>query len=67
MNRPPEKRARDALVLALGWTAAVALLLFWSSGFAGGIEPLFDGNPIAWVLAISPIVPIVRWLYIRTC
>lgn len=66
MNEASDKRVGNALVLALGWTGTVFLFLFWSSGFAGGFEPPFDGDPVVWIAAISPIVPIVRWLYIRT-
>ena len=67
MSEAPNKRRRNqrALVLAIGWTLFVALLLLWSSGFAGGIGPMFRGSPLVWILAASVTVPILRWLFSR--
>jgi fatty acid desaturase len=62
MGKAPGRRDRGALLVALAWTLAVALLLLWLSGFAGGIGPLFEGSLIPWFLAVSPIVPIIRWI-----
>lgn len=67
MSEPPRKGARDraALFFAIGWALFIALMLLWSSGFAGGIGPLFRTSPFAWPMVASVAVPIVYWLFSR--
>jgi len=49
------------LIILITWTVFIAAVTYVGVGFAGGVSAAFDGNPLAWLMAASPLVPLFFW------
>ena len=59
-------RSQSAFVFAVTWAAVVFVIVALGAGFAGGMMAMFEGSLIPWLLALSVIVPFIRWYDSRT-
>ena len=60
MSAERRKRSTGDLLLLVAWALAVCVVLVLSAGFSGGFQTLLR-NPIAWGLALTVTIPLLKW------